>query len=134
MEKVVSRLFVLLMVGLVVFYVAREIYQGAVDLGSWKLVAFFSLGALAYGLARLKKVNARLYAALQVFFGLGAVLAEISKPTIEKVVPKTEGIFVQTAHGLNLGWSHSSVIVVALLVAAEGFAAWRESSGQGAHR
>jgi hypothetical protein len=80
------------------------------------------------GLGRLKKVNLRLYAVLQIFLGLGAVLAEISKPTIEKVAPQTDGIFQQTSHGLNLGWSHASLIMVAVLIAAEGFAAWRESS------
>jgi hypothetical protein len=131
MEKIVSRSFALVMVGLFVFYLGRGIYEGAVDLGPWKIAAFVGLGALAYGLARLKKVNGRLYPFLQVFFGLGAVLAEISKPTTEKVAPKAEAIFEQTSHGLNLGWGHSSLIVVAVLVVAEGFAAWRETSRSG---
>lgn len=112
--RAVSALVVLGLAGIFASYLVRNAGQAMAEMGGWKVALFVGLLVLAIILGRAKESHKRLYGGLAVFFGLGATWDAVSKARLE-----------QTPLGVNIRWDQMGLVIVAVLVVADGIAMWR---------
>ncbi len=109
-ERIASVPLILVLAGFFLHYLRPSVGAALSGMSCRKIALFLGLVGTALLLGRLKEANKRFYGVVAIFFGIGAVWDAVERFHL---------------HGANVEWAQMSLLVVATLVVAEGFATWR---------